>query len=108
MKLLIDENLPHQLRNAISGHEVFSVAFMGWSGVENGELLEFASRDGFDAIISNDRGLEYEQNHDCLPLAVIVMLAPTNTMESLRPLIPQLHAALATLQPCQFVKVPAS
>jgi hypothetical protein len=108
MKLLLDENLPHQMRSAITGHEVFTVAFMGWSGVENGELLELASRNGFDALISNDRGLEYEQNHDRLPLAVVVVLAPTNTMESLRPLIPKLLTALDILQPCQFVTVQAS
>jgi hypothetical protein len=29
MKLLLDENLPHQLRNEIAGHEVFTVAYMG-------------------------------------------------------------------------------
>lgn len=39
MKLLLDENLPHQLRHEIAGHECSTVAFMGWSGVENGELL---------------------------------------------------------------------
>ncbi len=32
MKLLLDENLPHQLRHEVPGHEVFTVAYMGWSG----------------------------------------------------------------------------
>jgi hypothetical protein len=31
--------LPHKLRTEIVGHDVFTVAFMDWSGVENGELL---------------------------------------------------------------------
>jgi hypothetical protein len=39
MKLLLDEHLPHGRRSEIPGHDVFTVAFMGWSGVENGELL---------------------------------------------------------------------
>jgi hypothetical protein len=39
MKILLDENLPHKLRHEIIGHEVFTVAYMGWSGIENGKLL---------------------------------------------------------------------
>ncbi|HEY2413701.1 MAG TPA: DUF5615 family PIN-like protein [Pirellulaceae bacterium] len=52
MKLLLDENLSHKLRTEIVGHDVFTVAFMGWPGVENGELLTRAATDGFDALIS--------------------------------------------------------
>ena len=39
MKLLLDENLPHALRLELPGHDCYTVAFMGWSGVENGALL---------------------------------------------------------------------
>jgi hypothetical protein len=108
MKVLLDENLPHQLRNEILGHEVFTVAYMGWSGVENGELLSAASQDAFDALVTNDRGLEYDQNLGRLPVAVVVLLAPANTVEALRPLLPGLHAALGQLQPGEFRKVPST
>ena len=105
MKLLLDENLPHQLRREIAGHEVFTVAYMGWSGIDNGKLLQEACGAGFDALITNDRGLEYGQDLSSLPVAVIVLLADANTTESLRPLLPELHAVLNHLRPCQFVKV---
>jgi hypothetical protein len=49
MKLLLDENLPHRLRLLITGHDVRTVSYMGWSGVENGELLSRAAADGFEA-----------------------------------------------------------
>ena len=62
MKLLLDENLPHQVRLELPGHDVFTVAYMGWGGVENGELLRQAAAAGFDALLTNDRGLEYQQN----------------------------------------------
>jgi len=39
MRLLLDENLPHQLRLELPGHDVFTAAYMGLGGVENGELL---------------------------------------------------------------------
>ena len=84
MKLLLDENLPHQLRQELPGHEVFTAAYMAWSGIENGELLRLAAGDGFDAVITNDRGLEYQQNLDALSVAVVVILAKANTIEAIR------------------------
>ena len=49
MKLLLDENLPHDLRHHIGGHQVITTAYMGWSGKKNGELLRLAGDAGFDA-----------------------------------------------------------
>ena len=101
MKLLLDENLPHQMRLELPDHDVFTASYMGWGGVENGELLRRAAAAGFDALVTNDRGLEYQQSLAALPLAVVVVLAPANTVEALRPAYP----ALAGLRPCEFVKV---
>lgn len=105
MKLLLDENLPHKLRTEIVGHEVFTVAFMGWSGVESGELLANAAAAGFDALITNDRRLEYEQDQSALPLAVIVLLGSSNTIEAIRALYTALDAVLTSLAPRTLVKV---
>lgn len=105
MKLLLDENLPHQIRLELPGHDCVTAAYMKWSGIENGELLRLAADAGFDALITNDRGLEHERNLDALPLAVIVLLAKANTVEAIRPLYPRLLAALAQLKPREFVKL---
>ena len=105
MKLLLDENLPHGLRGELAPHDVFTVAYPGWSGIDNGELLAKAAGDSFDALITNDRGLEYEQNLQSLPVAVIVLLAEANTIEAIRPLLPALRAAVSGLEPCTFVKL---
>ena len=78
---------------------------MKWSGIENGELLRRAADAGFDAVITNDRGLEHAQNLDALPVAVIVLLAKANTIEAIRPLYPDLLAALSRLRPREFVKL---
>lgn len=107
MKLLLDENLPHQLRLELPGHEVFTTSFMGWTGIENGELLRIAAEHAFDSLITNDRGLEYQQNLDALPISVVVILAPSNMIEAIRPPIPSLLKSLAGLQPRTFVKVEA-
>lgn len=105
MKLLLDENLPHQMRLELPGHDVYTVAYMGWRGVRNGELFLRAAAAGFDALVTNDRGMEYQQNLAALPLAVVVVLAPTNTVEALQPAYPALMAALAGLRPMELVRV---
>jgi hypothetical protein len=105
VKLLLDENLPHQIRLELPGHEVFTAAYMNWGGIENGELLRLAAGAGFDALITNDRGLEYQQNLGALPLAVVVLLVKANTIEAIRPLYGELLDTLAHLGPCQFVKI---
>jgi hypothetical protein len=108
VKLLLDENLPHQLRLELPGHEVFTAAYMDWSGIENGELLRRAASGGFDAVITNDRGLEYQQNREALPVAVVVLIAKANTIEALRPLCGQLLARLTNLRPGEFIKLSVS
>jgi hypothetical protein len=108
MKVLLDENLPHNLRLELVGHEMFTVAFMGWSGIGNGALLREAEASGFEVLITNDRGMEYEQDSTSLPIAVIVIRPNANTIESIRPLIPAMQSALAQIQPRGFMKVPAT
>lgn len=107
MRLLLDENLPHRLRSEIVGHEVVTTAYLGWVGVKNGELLRRAADADFDALISNDRGLEYEQNVATLPLAIVVLNAESNTIESLRLLLPKLQVALTQLRPRELVSISA-
>jgi hypothetical protein len=106
VKLLLDENLPHQMRLELPGHDVFTAAYMNWGGIENGELLRLAAADGFNALITNDRGVEYQQNLNTLPLAVVVILAKANTIEAIRPVLPDLLDVLTRLRPCEFVKLP--
>jgi hypothetical protein len=108
VKLLLDENLPHGMRNELPGHEVFTTSYMGWTGIGNGELLRRAATAGFDVLITNDRGLEYQQNLGSLPVAVIVIIVKKNTIESIRPTFAELLGALSQILPGAFVKIVAS
>jgi predicted nuclease of predicted toxin-antitoxin system len=89
MKLLLDENLPHQLRRELPGHDCFTVAYMGWAGIENGELLALAASEGFEALITKDADLQYEQNLKDPPMAVVVLRAASNDLDDIRPLLPR-------------------
>jgi len=106
MKLLLDENLPHQLRHELIGHDCFTVAYMNWGGIENGELLALAAAAGFHALLTKDANLQYEQNLKDLPVAVVVLRAVTNDIEDIRPHLPALLQALTQLPPKQVTRVP--
>jgi hypothetical protein len=105
MRLLLDEQLPHSLRQEIPGHQVVTIAFLGWSGVKNGELLQKAAAANIDALVTNDHGIKFEQKLNILPLSVIYLNSERNTVESLRLRIPALLQALSALRPCEFVKL---
>jgi hypothetical protein len=98
MRLLLDECVPRALRNDIPGHEIKTVAEVGWAGVRNGELLRLAAAE-FDLLVTVDRNLEYQQNFDGLSLAVIVIHAPSNDVAVLRRLVPAVVAAIAETRP---------
>ncbi len=104
MRLLLDESLPRPLVRLLPEHDVRTVAAMGWGGKRNGELLQLAAAD-FDALLTADQNLEHQQNLGALPIAVIILVAPTNRVESLRLLIPALLQTLQTLSPRQLVHV---
>lgn len=105
MKVLLDENLPHELRHELHGHDVFTVAYMGWSGVKNGLLLAQAANAGLDLFITMDVGVQFQQNLASLRLAVIVLRAASNDMEDLRPLLPELQAAMSTVVPNSVTRI---
>jgi len=61
---------------------------MGWASVENGELLALASQK-FDVFITVDRNLSFQQNLSGLPIAVVVLRAPTNRLSDLKAARPE-------------------
>lgn len=73
MRILLDENLPHRLRLLLGGHDVRTAAYQGWSGLANGALLKAAEDAGFEAILTADQGIRYQQNRKDSPVALIVL-----------------------------------
>ena len=106
MRLLLDESVPTKLRRALPNHSVRTVVEMGWSGVKNGELLALATID-FDAFVTVDKNLPYQQNLSTLPIAVIVLDAVSNELQFLLPLVPELGHTLSSLVPKTYVRLRA-
>jgi hypothetical protein len=98
VKLLLDESLDVELRHELVGHDAYTVSFMGWKGLKNGALLATAAADGFDALITTDRNIEHQQNLSMLPCAIYVLMADSDAIEDLKPLVSNLLHALSLRQ----------
>lgn len=71
MRLLLDENLPKRLKQEFEEHEVYTVADKGWTGVSNGKLLELLTENKFDALLTFDKNLSYQQNFQNILLPLL-------------------------------------
>ena len=104
MKILLDECVDWRLARDVVGHEVKTARQMGWTAIQNGELLSLAARE-FDVFVTVDRNLAFQQNVEALPLAVVVLRAQTNRLADLRPLVAGLLRALAGAPPARVTWV---
>ena len=98
MRVLLDENLPHDLAQALAEHEVVTVQGLGWSGLKNRELLRRAAGQ-MDAFITMDSNLQFQQRLEGLSFGVVVIHARSNRMADLLPIIEFVLVALAGLLP---------
>jgi hypothetical protein len=97
VRVLLDENLPHDLASLLGGHDVATVQGLGWTGVTNGELLRRASG-RIDVLMTMDRKLEHQQNLSVFSFGVIVLRARSNRLADLVPLVDEISAALEKAQ----------
>ena len=91
--MLLDECVDRRLATNIQGHDVKTVPDAGWAGLKNGDLLSRAQLE-FDALVTTDRNLPFQQDLSRFAIAVIVLRAQSNRITDLRRLIPQLLVAL--------------
>lgn len=96
MKFLLDECIDRKLAREFAGYEVKTVPQMGWSGIKNGQLLKLAEAE-FDVFITVDRNLSFQQNLPQFNVAVIVLQAPSNRLEDLKPLMPKILESIGTV-----------
>lgn len=95
MRIFVDECVDWRLARDIVGHEVKTAYEMGWASLKNGELLSLVSKQ-FDALVTVDRNLSYQQNLPIFDIAVVVLRSKSNRLVDLQRLVPDLLASLAT------------
>jgi hypothetical protein len=78
VNILLDECVPSRLALLLTGHSVTTAQRRGWAGIKNGDLLRLAET--FD-------------------IAVILIRSPSNRLEDIRRLGPELLEALGRATP---------
>ena len=104
MRLLLDECVPRPLKKEFVGHDVKTAKEAGLAGLKNGQLLQAAEGE-FDALITVDKSIPYQQNVRALQLAVLVLIAKRNKYELLKPLIPRALESLESIQPGSVIRI---
>jgi hypothetical protein len=106
VRVLLDEQLPVDLAVALQGHRVDTVVGRGWTGISNGELLRRMGTE-YDALVTMDRGIEFQQNLATVSVGVLLVRAPSNRMVHLQPFIPVILETLPALKPGQLHRIGA-
>jgi len=87
------------LRQELAGHSVSTAYEMGWAALKNGELLK-AAEAAFEALVTTDQNLRYQQNLAGRRLAILVL--PTTSWPKIQLHIAQVVTAVNQLRPGDF------
>lgn len=106
MKILIDENLPDELKEAFTamGHECQTVREAGFASKKNGELLTLAEG-RWSVLLTSDRNIRHQQNMTGRTISILVLRARSNRMKDLISLLPACAEALKTIQAGHVIEV---
>jgi len=73
VRVLFDQGTPVPLRHHLPHHSIRTAFELGWSALKNGELLARAEADGFEALVTTDRNLKYQQSLADRRIAIVVL-----------------------------------
>ena len=106
MRVLLDESLPIDFAHDLTAVNAQTVKALGWAGLKNGALLRQAAEQ-FQVLVTMDKNLRFQQNLAAHPLGVVLIRARSNRIDDLRPLVPKILEAIATVEPGQILAVGA-
>jgi hypothetical protein len=111
LRALLDEQVPVDLADLITqadpAHEVRTVTDMGWNGLKNGALLREMRAAEFDALVTIDRRIEFQQNIPRSGIALVVLHSYRARIRELAPLAPAIADALHRIQPGEIIHLQA-
>ena len=99
MRILFDQGTPVPLRQALAAHTVSTAFELGWSNLENGDLLRQAEGQ-FDVLVTTDQNLRHQQNLAGRRLAILVL--PTTNWLEIESHSDEVVAALTAITPGEY------
>jgi predicted nuclease of predicted toxin-antitoxin system len=104
MKLLFDQGTPVPLRRYLLNHVAETAYEKGWNDISNGELLRLAEAENFDALITTDQNLRYQQNLSSRKIAIVVLM--TTNWPRIRKHVATVIQIIDELKPSNYVEIP--
>lgn len=105
MRVLLDEDVTRLICAELEGHECQHMEDLGWKGSKNGRLLTLAEENGFDVLVTQDKGLPYQNNLALTKMSIVVLSqhgrGPQNTLA----LAPKLVETLKDLAPGTWIRI---
>ena len=103
MRVLFDQGTPVPLRRYLHPHEVDTAAEIGWSELQNGELLNRAESAGYVALITTDHQLRYQQKLVGRKIRILVLM--TTSWPRIQPRATEVRTKLETLEEGQYAEI---
>lgn len=103
MKVLFDQGTPVPLRRHLHPHLVDTSAERDWSTLQNGQLLNQAEAEGYDAFITTDKNLRYQQNLTGRKMRILVL--STTSWPRISKRVNQIRDALEHLDEGGYMEV---
>jgi len=94
MRILLDECLPRKFKSVFAGHDCSTVPEAGLAGKKNGQLLSLAEEEGYEAFVTLDKGIQYQQNLLGREIAIVIIRARSNRLIDL---LPHAEACLSSI-----------
>ena len=102
MRVLLDESIPIDFAREVRELDTATVIGLGWAGLKNGALLRQAVGQ-FAVLVTMDKHLQFQQNLAAHVIAIVLIRVRSNRIGNricdLRPLVPQIMAAVAASEP---------
>lgn len=102
-RILFDVNVPRPASKLLTRHSVEFSDQRGWRELENGDLLRVAELDGFDVMVTADKGIGYQQNLTGRRIAIVAL--STNAWPVIRAHPAPLIDAVDTATPGSYREV---
>jgi predicted nuclease of predicted toxin-antitoxin system len=98
VRVLLDGNLPRTFAALLPGHRVETIHQRRWSDLDDRLLLDAAEGE-YDAFLTADQSLRFQQNLRGRRLRIVVIRARGNSLPFLVPLAPGVLTVLAEMSP---------
>ena len=103
MNIVLDQATRRPLPSYLPDHAVHTRYELGWSELQNGEILDRAEADGFDLFITTDQSIQHQQELARRRISVIVLMNTNWNLVRLR--ATAIAATIGRIGPGQYLEI---